>query len=197
MIVQYVLCAVIAYLLGSVSTGIIYSRALGQDIRTQGSKNSGATNMTRVHGLGKGALTFLGDSLKGVAATLIGQWLAGQTGAIIAATCVVLGHMWPVFFGFKGGKGVATMIGIGFVMDPVLMIPVAVIGIAVMLLSKYVSLASMVGLIVFAVGIILRRGFWPMGLWALLMAALGCWRHRTNIQRLLNGTENKIGKKKE
>ena len=85
------LAAVIGYLLGSVSTGILYSRSLGRDIRTQGSKNSGATNMTRVHGPKEGGLTFLGDCLKGVLAALIGKWLGGQLGAVVGGTFAVLG----------------------------------------------------------------------------------------------------------
>ena len=116
--VALLLTAAIGYLLGSVSTGILYSRALGRDIRTQGSKNAGATNMTRVHGLAKGLLTFGGDCLKGVLAALIGKWLGGQLGACVGGTFAVFGHMWPVFFGFKGGKGVATCIGIGLVTYP-------------------------------------------------------------------------------
>ncbi len=122
MIQKYLLIALIGYLLGSISTGILYSRALGRDIRTQGSKNAGATNMARVHGLSKGLITLLGDSLKGVLATLIGLWIAGQTGAMIGGAFAAIGHMWPVFFDFKGGKGVATLLGVGLVMDPVVLL---------------------------------------------------------------------------
>ncbi|MBQ9196874.1 MAG: glycerol-3-phosphate 1-O-acyltransferase PlsY [Clostridia bacterium] len=190
------LSAVIGYVLGSVSTGILYSRALGRDIRTQGSKNSGATNMTRVHGLKKGGLTFLGDCLKGVLAALIGKWLGGQTGAVVGGTFAVLGHMWPIFFGFQGGKGVATCIGIGFVTYPLFGGLALLIGVAVMLISKFVSLGSMLGLIAFAIGVTLYYGLWPIGLWGIGLAALVVWRHRSNIKRLMNGTENRIGKSK-
>ena len=190
------LSAVIGYVLGSVSTGILYSRALGRDIRTQGSKNSGATNMTRVHGLKKGGLTFLGDCLKGVLAALIGKWLGGQTGAVVGGTFAVLGHMWPIFFGFQGGKGVATCIGIGFVTYPLFGGLALLIGVAVMLISKFVSLGSMLELIAFAIGVTLYYGLWPIGLWGIGLAALVVWRHRSNIKRLMNGTENRIGKSK-
>ena len=190
------LAAVIGYVLGSVSTGILYSRALGRDIRTQGSKNSGATNMTRIHGLKKGGLTFLGDCLKGVLAALIGKWLGCQTGAVVGGTCAVLGHMWPIFFGFRGGKGVATCIGIGFVTYPLFGGLAAIAGVAVMLISKFVSLGSMAGLTAFAIGVTVCYGIWPVGLWGIVLAALVIWRHRSNIQRLLKGTENKIGKPK-
>ena len=120
--VALLLAGAVGYLLGSISTGILYSRSLGRDIRTQGSKNSGATNMTRVHGFGKGMLTFLGDCVKGVLASLFGLWLGSKAAApdggtyaqlcaCVGGTCAVLGHIWPAFFGFKGGKGVATCIG--------------------------------------------------------------------------------------
>ena len=187
--------AVIGYLLGSVSTGILYSRALGRDIRTQGSKNAGATNMTRVHGFAKGGLTFLGDCLKGVLAALIGRWLGGQIGACVGGTFAALGHMWPVFFRFKGGKGVATCIGIGLVTYPLFGGLAVVIGVSVMLISRYVSLGSMLGLTAFAVAMVIRYGFWPLGLWGILLAGLVVWRHRANIQRLIHGNENKLGNK--
>lgn len=193
--VALLLTALIGYVLGSVSTGILYSRSLGRDIRTQGSKNSGATNMTRVHGLGKGLLTFLGDCAKGVLAALIGKWLGGQLGACVGGTCAVLGHMWPVFFGFKGGKGVATCIGVGFVTYPPFGGIAVAVGVAAMLITKFVSVGSMLGLITFGVCVAVRYGIWPVGLWGLALAALVVWRHRSNIQRLIKGTENKIGKK--
>lgn len=191
--VAWILVAVIGYLLGSVSTGILYSRSMGRDIRTQGSKNSGATNMTRVHGIKSGALTFLGDCAKGVIAALIGKWLGGQTGAIIGGTAAVIGHTWPVFFGFKGGKGVATCMGVGMFTFPPFGVGAIAIGAAVMLISRYVSLGSMVGMAVFGVAMTIRYGFWPLGLWACALAGLVIWRHRGNIQRLLSHTEHKMG----
>lgn len=190
--IALLLAAVIGYLLGSVSTGILYSRSMGRDIRTQGSKNSGATNMTRVHGLGKGLLTFLGDCLKGVIASLIGLWLGGQLGACVGGTCAVIGHMWPVFFGFKGGKGVATCIGVGFATYPLLVSIATVIGVAAMLITRYVSVGSMLGLIAFGVGVTIVHGIWPVGAWGLALAALVVWRHRANIGRLIHHTESRI-----
>lgn len=189
---KFLLIAVIGYLLGSVSTGILYSRALGQDIRTQGSKNAGATNMARVHGFSKGLVTLLGDSLKGVLSTLIGLWLAGETGAMIGGAAAAIGHMWPVFFGFKGGKGVATLLGVGLVIHPTVLLIALAIAILTIVLTKYVSLGSMVGVTSFTIGVIIAKGFWPVGLWAAALSALSCWRHKTNIQRLLSGTENKF-----
>lgn len=189
---KFLLIAVIGYLLGSISTGILYSRALGQDIRTQGSKNAGATNMARVHGFSKGLVTLLGDSLKGVLSTLIGLWLAGETGAMIGGAAAAIGHMWPVFFDFKGGKGVATLLGVGLVIHPAVLLIALAIAILTIVLTKYVSLGSMVGVTSFTIGVIIAKGFWPVGLWAAALSALSCWRHKTNIQRLLSGTENKF-----
>ena len=192
-----ILIAVIGYLLGSISTGILYSRALGQDIRTQGSKNAGATNMARVHGLSKGLTTLLGDALKGVLAALIGKWIGGETGMLVGGACAALGHMWPVFFGFKGGKGVATLLGVALVVDPVVLAIALALAILAIVLTRYVSLGSMVGVISFTIGAIIARGFWPIGFWAAALSALCCWRHKANIQRLLNGTENKFEPKKK
>ena len=192
MILKYLLIAVVGYLLGSISTGILYSRYLGTDIRTQGSKNAGATNMARVHGLTKGLITLGGDCLKGVLATLIGMWIAGQTGAMIGGAAAAIGHMWPVFFDFKGGKGVATLLGVGLVIHPVVLLIALAIAIVTIAVTKYVSLGSMVGVTSFTIGVIIVLGFWPVGLWAGALSALCCWRHRANIQRLLHGTENKF-----
>ncbi|MBQ7656952.1 MAG: glycerol-3-phosphate 1-O-acyltransferase PlsY [Clostridia bacterium] len=197
MIWKLILIAVIGYLLGSISTGILYSRALGQDIRTQGSKNAGATNMARVHGLSKGLTTLLGDALKGVLAALIGKWIGGETGMLVGGACAALGHMWPVFFGFKGGKGVATLLGVALVVDPVVLAIALALAILAIVLTRYVSLGSMVGVISFTIGAIIARGFWPIGFWAAALSALCCWRHKANIQRLLNGTENKFEPKKK
>ncbi|MBR3105618.1 MAG: glycerol-3-phosphate 1-O-acyltransferase PlsY [Clostridia bacterium] len=197
MIVKYLLIAVIGYLLGSISTGILYSRFLGQDIRTQGSKNAGATNMARVHGISKGLITLVGDSLKGVLATLIGLWIAGQTGAMIGGAAAAIGHMWPVFFDFKGGKGVATLLGVGLVIHPVVLLIALALAILTIVLTKYVSLGSMVGVTSFTIGVIIAVGLWPVGLWAAALSALCFWRHKANIQRLLKGTENKFNLKKK
>ena len=183
----------VSYLLGSVSTGILYSRALGQDIRTQGSKNSGATNMTRVHGLGKGALTFLGDCLKGVAAVLFGRWLAGDAGALVAGTCVVLGHMWPVFFGFQGGKGVAVMFAAIWFVEWRAAVVVLILFLVLMAATRYMSLSVMIAAASAPVTIAVVGAEHP----AILPIIAACvlfmiWRHRENIGRLLHGTESKF-----
>ncbi|MBQ7455240.1 MAG: glycerol-3-phosphate 1-O-acyltransferase PlsY [Clostridia bacterium] len=193
----FLLSAACGYLLGSVSTGIIYSRMLGRDIRTQGSKNSGATNMTRVHGFKEGFITFLGDCVKGVLAALIGLWLGGLHAAMIAGLFALIGHMWPVFFGFRGGKGVSTAIGVGLVTFPLFGGIAVAVGGAVMLLSRYVSLGSIMGMAVFGLTVSIVCGLWPAGVWAVAMAALVIVRHSGNIGRLLHGTERRMGQKEQ
>ena len=107
MIFKYILCAAIAYLLGSISTGILVSKNSGHNLREEGSHNTRASNALRVLGLKGGALTFAGDFLKAFIAVMAGKAIAGMNGGMIAGLFVILGHNWPVFFQFKGGKGVA------------------------------------------------------------------------------------------
>ncbi len=189
------LCAAAGYLLGSISTGIIYSHYLGSDIRTQGSKNAGATNMTRVHGFKEGAITFSGDCIKGILSVLIGRALLGQSGALIAGLFAVVGHNWPLYFGFRGGKGVATYMGVLVFTFPPVGIAAILLQLLTMKLSHYVSLSSIVLFLFSAIAVAIFYGLWPAGVWAILLAAMGIWRHRGNIQRLKNGTESKIGHK--
>lgn len=190
---SYIAASVIAYLLGSVSPGIIISAHFGTDIRKQGSQSTGATNMTRVMGLRYGLMTFLGDFLKATAAVWAGRFVAGENGALLAGLFVVIGHNWPVFYQFRGGKGiacsVATMLWICF--EPGLIGCAAAI--MVIVLSRYVSLGSMTFLAVSALlAILMKPPFWPLGLWALALMALGVYQHRSNIARLIRGKENKL-----
>lgn len=195
MILKYILCAVIAYLLGSFSTGILVASRQGHDIRSEGSKNTGASNALRVLGLKGGAIVFLGDFLKASLAVGIGHLLLGLNGAMVAGLFVVLGHNWPVFFGFKGGKGIACSAAIlvfTFFWQGLVAI---VICLAVIYFTRYISLGSLTMLSLFFLLVSVTAGFWPFGVWALVLALLGFWRHRSNLQRLKNGTENKIGQK--
>lgn len=195
MILKYILCSVIAYLLGSFSTGILVASRQGHDIRSEGSKNTGASNALRVLGLKGGAIVFLGDFLKASLAVGIGHLLLGLNGAMVAGLFVVLGHNWPVFFGFKGGKGIACSAAIlvfTFFWQGLVAI---VICLAVIYFTRYISLGSLTMLSLFFLLVSVTAGFWPFGVWALVLALLGFWRHRSNLQRLKNGTENKIGQK--
>ena len=194
-VIKYILCAVIAYLLGSFSTGIMVANKAGHDIRSEGSKNTGASNALRILGLKGGALVFAGDFLKAALAVGVGYLLCGHNGAMLGGLCVVLGHNWPIFFGFQGGKGIACSTA---VVLSTFFWQGAIAGILCLLViyrTKYISLGSLTMLTIFAILIIFTQPFWPAGIWALVLMALGFYRHRANIERLKNGTENKIGQK--
>ena len=143
-------CAAAAYLLGSLSFSIIVTRLLyHKDIRTFGSGNAGMTNVLRTFGKGAAALTIVGDIGKGILAVLLAKWAFGAFtaadpiyGAYIAAFCAVLGHVYPVYFGFKGGKAVSVATGTIIAIKPVLILPLLAVFFIVFLCSKMVSLAS-------------------------------------------------------
>ena len=201
--------SVIAYLLGSIPFGLILVRLFRkEDIRTLGSGNIGATNVVRSGAKGLGAATFLLDALKGYAAVYVAGMLmqgsshgvpALQNAEALAALVVVLGHMYPVWLGFKGGKGVATALGMAVAMSPAAALLALVVFIVVVLLSRYVSLASIIANVVFAVFSTLvfrtpRTAFSEIVLVAI--PALVVLKHRKNIARLAQGTEYRFGKAK-
>ena len=196
MLLKYVLVSVIAYFLGNFATSYIVSmRSAHIDIRKHGSGNAGATNVLRVLGAKAAALTFLGDALKGVAAVLIGRYLAGSNGAILGGLFVVIGHNWPVTLGFKGGKGVATTIGSMLAINPLLVLIVFAVGVTVLITTKYVSLASITGMVIFPITMIAFKQSSEYVAFSFILAALAIFKHRKNIVRLIKGTESKIGKK--
>lgn len=194
MIWNYLLCAAIAYLLGSISTGILVSRPTGHNLRQEGSRNTGASNALRVLGVKGGAIVFLGDFCKALLAILIGQWIAGLDGGLLGGLFVIIGHNWPVFFGFKGGKGIACSSAV-MLLFPLQGVIAAAICIAVIAIWRYISVGSITMLTMFSILLLCTQPFWPVGLWSLALLALGIYRHKANIQRLMNGTENKIGQK--
>lgn len=196
LLVRYVLVSVIAYFLGNFATSYIVSmRAAHIDIRKHGSGNAGATNVLRVLGAKAAALTFLGDALKGVVAVLIGRYLAGSNGALLAGLFVVIGHNWPVTLGFKGGKGVATTIGAMLAINPLLVLIVFAVGVTVLITTKYVSLASITGMVIFPITMLMFKQEPEYIAFSFILAILGIFKHRKNIGRLIKGTESKIGKK--
>lgn len=192
----YIVCAVIGYLLGCFSTGLILSGREGVDLRKEGSKSTGATNVTRVMGIRHGAITFLGDSLKGLVSVLLGSLLMGRNGAILAGLFTVIGHNWPVFYQFKGGKGIASSCGILLYLFPVEALIGFVLAIAVIFILRYVSVGSLVLLSTVAILTMFTRPFWPDAAFTALLLVVGVWRHRANLSRLIQGKENKFSIKK-
>ncbi len=197
------LVIIVAYLIGSVSTGYLAGKFLkGIDVREYGSKSVGTTNILRTIGPAVAVLVLALDVGKGLIAVLLADWLVGIPAVVmLSGLAAVVGHNWPVYFGFRGGKGIATSLGvIAGLSLPVLGV-LTLLGVLIIILTRYVSLASLTGAAIF-----------PLLLWFLretsrievtplvillstLLALLAILRHRDNIKRLLKGQENKVGKK--
>ena len=198
----YLIIIITAYLLGNISTSYIVAKRLaGVDIRTQGSGNAGSTNVLRTLGKKAGALTFIGDVLKGLIAVLIARFIAyganldDTTCAYLAVVAVVLGHNYPVFLGFKGGKGVATSLGSMLGMNPLVALLCLGFFIIIVAITKYVSLGSMLGIGLSPVIMMLNHN--TKGVLVTLFLTISVViTHKENIKRLLNGTERKLGQKK-
>lgn len=196
MILSYVICAVASYLMGCISSGLLLSHNSGKDIRALGSKTTGATNVSRVLGIKLGVATFIGDFLKGIIAIALADLALGHTGALIAGLFVVIGHNWPVFYQFKGGKGISTSCAVLLYLFPLEAGIGMVAALMIIVLFRYVSVGSLTLLAVTAVLCLFRQPFFPEGAFCLALLALGTWRHKKNIERLLQGTENKFFIKK-
>ena len=191
------LIAVAAYLLGSVPFGVLVTRAMGLgDVRSIGSGNIGATNVLRTGSKGAAAATLLLDGGKGAVAVLAARALAGEDAAQLAGLAAFLGHLFPVWLGFKGGKGVATFLGTLLA----LAFPVGAAACLIWLLSAVVTRISSLSALVAALGapvVAAVTGHGSAVAMILAMTALIFLKHRANIQRLLAGTEPRIGRKKE
>ena len=216
-IILAVMTAIVSYLIGSINFSVILSRRLGgEDIRKTGSGNAGATNMLRRYGLKMALITLVLDILKGIAAILIARAVTDHFAAspemtdtlyyaslpYMAGLFVVIGHDFPLYFGFRGGKGVATSLGVLIMLDWKMGLLIGICSIAVMALTRYVSLGSILGGAAFAVGEtvgILASGdiVWVRLICSVALGALLIWSHRENIGRLMRGEENKLGEKKE
>ncbi|MCZ8236633.1 MAG: glycerol-3-phosphate 1-O-acyltransferase PlsY [Inhella sp.] len=197
-----VLAVVAAYLIGSLSFAVITSRLMGlADPRTYGSGNPGATNVLRSGSKAAAIVTLVFDALKGylpvLAVYLWGQPLGlGVDAAVAVGLAAFLGHLWPVFFKFQGGKGVATAAGVLFALNPLLGVATLASFALIVAFSRFVSLASMVAAAFAPFYQALIWGLGPIVWGTAAMGALLVWRHRANIERLLAGTESKLGAKK-
>lgn len=195
-VLRMLVCAVAGYLLGNIQTGLIVGRVSSNiDLRNHGSGSSGATNALRVLGRQQALFTLLGDFLKGLAAAGAGYVIAGWHGGMVGGLFGVVGHIWPAFFSFHGGKGVATSLGVLILLMPVHTLALFAVGVTIILLTKMVSLASVSAAVVFAllstVTAIAGRDWFQL-VFSLLMSALVVFAHRANVDRILKGTENRI-----
>lgn len=212
---ERLICVAIGYLFGLFQTGYIYGMINHVDIRKHGSGNAGTTNALRTLGWKAGTITFIGDCLKCVLAVLLVRFIFADSSriellAIYAGLGAVLGHNFPFYLNFKGGKGIASTVGLILAVNPVMFLIVAIVFIAIVWFTQYVSLGSIVIMVLFVIQVVIygqMDGFSLTGgelyefyAIAIVLAALAIWRHRANMKRLATGTENKtdlrkIGKK--
>lgn len=207
----YIIVAVIAYLLGSISFSVIISKKVaGFDVREKGSGNAGTTNVLRSVGKGAAAITLVCDILKGVVAVLIaffaGKIVHGLDNSLLvqlAGLFVILGHTFPVFFKFKGGKGIATSLGVLLITNWQIGLICLVFALILMALTRMVSVGSIAAAILFPVLVLfinqnylVEANNWSYLVFSIILAALVIFNHRANIKRLLSGEENKISFKK-
>ena len=191
---------VISYLIGNFSSSYILGRVFKEaDIRNYGSGNAGATNALRVFGKKIGLVAFIIDILKGILAVYIGGLLMGEAGKLIAGIFVVLGHDWPIFLRFKGGKGIATSLGVMVTLHWPTAIICIIIGVLVIIKTRYVSLGSILAAgLVPIVGVLINRPFnKDFFTVTLILSLLAIFKHRSNIKRLMEGKEFKLGEKIE
>ena len=193
-----VLGAVVAYLIGAIPIGFLIARAFGiGDVRRHGSGTIGATNVLRTAGKTPAILTLVGDVVKGMLAVVVGGAVAagGPVGPAVAAVAAVVGNCWSVFLGFRGGKGVATGLGTMLWLVPLAVLPSAIVFVAVVATTRFVSLGSLLGAVgVPVVALVLgypRASVVAGAIVALIIVA----RHHQNIARLRNGTENRLGRR--
>lgn len=202
-----IITAVVSYLIGSINPAILIGKLVsGEDIRNCGSGNAGATNALRTYGKGIAALVVLCDCLKAAVSCLLAMGIAeisplgsdnAKLGIYAAGIGAVLGHNFPLYFKFKGGKGILVSITALTFADWKIALAVFVISIAVMAITKYVSLGSVLGAVLFIVfAFVFRLNNLPYVIFTTFLGVLAIYRHRANIKRLLNGTESKLTDKK-
>lgn len=211
---ERIICLAIGYVFGLIQTGYIYGKMNGIDIRNHGSGNAGATNTLRTLGLKAGAITFLGDAFKCIFAVLTVYLLFRNTYpeyvrllGVYAAAGTVLGHNYPFYLGFRGGKGIAVTAGLIATFGPLVIAISIFTFVSVFCTTHFVSLGSILLYLVLVITLMItgQNGFWGMEqmylnemyVLLILLAALAIWRHRANISRLLKGTENKTYLKKK
>ncbi len=197
-ITAFILILLIGYLLGSFNFATFISkRKYKEDIREHGSGNAGMTNMMRTYGTKAAVLTLVGDILKAAVAVLIGYFVMGKSGAYVAGLGAVIGHTWPLYYNFKGGKGVATAIAMILCTEPLVAFILILVFVGLVAATKFISLGSIMGALLYP---IILKNFSRIGIVEVIccmtVVALLVFNHRENIKRLLNGEENKFSFKK-
>ena len=193
--ITFIFTLIISYLIGAIQCGVVLTRLTGAgDVRDSGSGNIGATNVYRTAGRKLGVLTLIGDIIKGVIPVVYAIYAAEMTVEQIAivACATFLGHLYPVYLGFRGGKGVATALGIYLVLSPLSVLVAAFVFVGLVLIWRYVSLGSICSAALIPALAYFFEGSLPLLYASLFISLMVIWRHRENIGRLLNGTENKF-----
>lgn len=191
----FIFALIVIYLIAAIPSGIVLARVMGyEDVRDKGSGNIGATNVYRVAGKLAGILTLIGDILKGFFPLLAYKaWLAPTSTQLgVACAMAIVGHCYPVYLKFKGGKGVATALGIFLVLSPQAVLGAALVFILAVAISRFISLGSVLAAMSAPLLVLMLGHPQPEFLATLFIAALIIWRHRTNIKRLLDGSENRF-----
>lgn len=188
--ISFILAVVIAYLLGSISPSTLLAKAQGVDIKKEGSGNAGTTNTLRVLGKKAAIITLIVDIGKGVLAVSIAEMMAGPQAAYVAALAALCGHVWPIFFKFKGGKGVAVAFGAVLRLDWKIALMMVALLVIVVAITKIVSIGSLSVCVAFPITcwFMHRELFWV----SLVMALIVAWKHSDNIKRLINHDENEV-----
>lgn len=194
-----ILAIVISYLVGSISFSIVIAKLFkGIDIRNHGSGNAGATNTLRVLGIGPAILVLALDLLKGMGSVAL-AWLVSDQDwlPVVCGLAAIAGHNWPIWFKFKGGKGIATAIGVLSILAFIPALIAGIIAILSIVFTRYVSLGSLIFTLLTPIFVLLLQFNWPTFIGTLIICIFAFIRHRSNIVKLMNGTENKLGSKKE
>lgn len=191
---MYLLIFIIAYMIGSISGSItIVKKYFNEDIRGKGSGNAGTTNTLRVYGKKYAVITLLVDVLKGSIAVLIGAYLDSEYGSYIAGAAVVIGHCWSIFYGFSGGKGMATSLGVNLVFSPLILLIQLIIFVIVNIFTKIVSISSIIcTLFVLIYVLLFETNNTPFIIMLVINSVVLIYKHKGNINKLINGNENRI-----
>jgi len=191
----FIFILIVIYLIAAVPTGIVLARVMGyEDVRDKGSGNIGATNVYRVAGKLAGVLTLAGDILKGFLPLLACKtWLAPTSAQLgIACAMAIVGHCYPVYLKFSGGKGIATALGIFLVMSPIAVLGAAIVFGITVATTRFISLGSVLAAMSAPLLVLMLNQPQPIFLATLFIAALIVWRHRSNIKRLMDGSEDRF-----